>query len=207
MTFQLSTTPSTHSLAASSATKAEEELAKKLAESDSKAKPVVTDKRPWRPQVTSEYQEPECFPDPLSDMHIIFQDYGKSLWCTKSPLPPRDDIIKFIPTQHEEEIKRNLQWRECPDRLRPEVESIIKTYWDVFAEEGVRKNIRGVQFNVDTGQIKPVCCKPPRYGPHESRVIEDLVSKLERNGLVEDDDGPWGALIVLAAKPNQDHVH
>jgi len=50
----------------------------------------------------------------------------------------------------------------------------------------------------------PVCCKPPRYGPHESIVMEKLVKHLDDNGLTEPDDGPWGALIVLAAKPNQD---
>ena len=87
------------------------------------------------------------------------------------------------------------------------MEKLIKQFWDVFAEEGVRNHIRGALFHVDTGEIKPVCCKSPRYGPHETRVIDDLVSKLEKNGLVEDDDGPWGAMIVLAAKPNQEHVH
>ena len=37
--------------------------------------------------------------------------------------------------------------------------------------------------------------------------MEKLVHALEQNGLVEDDDGPWGALIVLAAKAHQSHKH
>ena len=51
-----------------------------------------------------------------------------------------------------------------------------------------------------------MCCKHHRYGPHESKVINKLVDKLQENGLIEDDDGPWGAIIVLAAKPHQEEV-
>eukprot|EP00957_Ditylum_brightwellii_P192994 14694710-Ditylum_brightwellii.AAC.1 len=36
--------------------------------------------------------------------------------------------------------------------------------------------------------------------------MEKLVTKLEENGIIEDDKGPWGALIVLTAKPHQENV-
>jgi hypothetical protein len=52
-----------------------------------------------------------------------------------------------------------------------------------------------------------VCCKPPRYGPNKARIIDKLSHKLDAMGITEDNFGPWGALCVLAAKPNQDHVH
>ena len=207
--FDLTKTPTAPLvLAASSATKEEIEQGKKRrSSSGDKTQPVETSKRIWRPQVTSEYKEPDCIPDPTSDLEVLYQDYGKPLWVKKAELPPRNDLIKYIPTKHDLELKRNLQWDDCPEQHKIAIETLVKEYWDVFAEEGVRKHIRGALFHVDTGEVKPVCCKPPRYGPHESRVIDELVSKLEKNGLVEDDDGPWGALVVLAAKPNQEHVH
>ena len=202
--FKLGSDVIPKAFAASAATKEEVEMGEKQR---GNTKPIETAKRIWRPQVTSEYKEPDCIPDPTSDLEVLYKDYGKPLWTNKSVLPPRDDVIKFIPTKHNCELKRNLQWRDTPSEYKIQIENLIKEYWDVFAEEGVRKNIRGALFHVDTGETKPVCCKPPRYGPHESRVIDELVAKLEKNGLVEDDDGPWGALIVLAAKPNQEHVH
>jgi hypothetical protein len=64
-----------------------------------------------------------------------------------------------------------------------------------------------LNFNIDTGPAVPICCKPPRYGPHEQRVIGELVKQLEKKGIIKDDDGPWGSQIVLASKPNQGHVH
>jgi RNase H-like domain found in reverse transcriptase/Integrase zinc binding domain/Reverse transcriptase (RNA-dependent DNA polymerase) len=195
--------------AASSATKEEEERAAKLSTLDPKAKPVHVEKRLWRPQVTSQYKEPDCIPDSTSDLEILYKDYGNTIWTTKTELSPRDknDIIDFQKEKHQLEFDRNIQWRECPDELQPKVTDLLKRYWDVFAEEGVRKHIRGVKFHVDTGDAEPICVKSPRYGPHESRVISSLLEKLEQNGLIEDDDGPWGAIIVLAAKPNQEHVH
>ena len=194
------------SFAASAATQEELDEAKKRREIE-KSKPVETARRVWRPQVTSQYKEPDCIPDPLSDLEILYKDFGKPLWANKSELPPRDDLIKFNPEVHGPELERNLQWKDCPEELRPRIKNIILDYWDVFAKEGVRKPIRGFLFHVDTGEVPPVCVKPPRYGPHESRVINELVEKLEANDIIEDDDGPWGAPIVLAAKANQEHLH
>ena len=36
--------------------------------------------------------------------------------------------------------------------------------------------------------------------------MRSLVGRLDENGIVEEDDGPWGALVVLAAKPHQENV-
>jgi hypothetical protein len=71
---------------------------------------------------------------------------------------------------------------------------------EVFNEEGVSRPIQG------TGAIKPFSCKTPRYGAHEARVITELVEALEKKNWIEDEFGPWGSKIVLAAKPNQAHV-
>ena len=47
----------------------------------------------------------------------------------------------------------------------------------------------------------------PRYGLHEAKIINKLVTTLESNGLIDDDDdGLWGAMVVLAAKPGQDDI-
>jgi hypothetical protein len=77
----------------------------------------------------------------------------------------------------------------------------------VFDPEGTLRPIRGYIFNIDTGAHKPVCCKPPQYGPHESVVMRKLLDALEVQKVIEDDTGPYGAMIVLAAKPNQGHLH
>ena len=79
--------------------------------------------------------------------------------------------------------------------------------WDGFDKSGMKRHIRGYEFSIDIGTSKPICCKQPRYGPHEARVIGELVDKLDAQGLTEADEGPYGAMVVLAAKPNQQHKH
>ncbi len=107
---------------------------------------------------------------------------------------------------HQKEFDKNIKWGNCPVEEKDRITSLIKQHWDCFVEEGLKKHIRGFSCRVDTGTIEPVCCKPPRYGPHETEVMTKLCQQLQDNGLIEDDDGPWGALIVLAAKANQEDI-
>lgn len=79
--------------AASSATEAEEKIAK-LGKHPDGSIPVKVPKRIWRPQVQSRYEEPEDLPDMSDDLNWLFQDNGKAILADKSTLPPRNDIIE-----------------------------------------------------------------------------------------------------------------
>ena len=194
-------------LAASAATKEEVESAKQRMGDGSK--PVVTEKRPYRPKPTSQYEEPSYLPDDDDTLEVLYRNGGIAISKTKQEVGERDpdSIIKYDEEKHAETLRKSIQWDECPDALRPQILQLIKKYWDVFAQEGLKNHIRGFICHIDTGNAQPVCCKIPRYGPHEARVITKLARGLEENGLVEEARSPWGAQVVLAAKPNQDHVH
>ena len=155
----------------------------------------------------SQYVEPEIELDPSSSLDWIHEGRGKTIATEQNELPPRSDLITFDPNRHSEELRQELQFRDCPGVWQPVINTIVRMYWDVFSPEGLQNPIRGFQFSIDTGTREPVCCKPPRYGPHEARIIDKLSAELDRMGITEDDHGPWGALCVLAAKPNQEHVH
>ena len=36
--------------------------------------------------------------------------------------------------------------------------------------------------------------------------MRKMVGWLDENGVMEEDDGPWGALVVLDAKPHQENI-
>jgi len=195
--------------AASSATK--DELAKSGIQADGRfkdgSKPVEVPRRGWRPGEKSIYVEPEVEIDPSEDLDFLFEPLGKTVLKQKSELPPRDDVIMYEEAKHAEVFNKRIQWEDCPNEHRPVIEHIVKQYWDVFDPEGALRHIRGYQFSIDTGNHKPTCVKTPRYGPHESRIMLKLIGVLEDKGVIEHDEGPYGAMIVLAAKPNQEHVH
>jgi hypothetical protein len=167
---------------------------------------ITTPRKIYRPPLASLYQPPELGPDLLESSEWIFKEYGPALTQHTELLPPRDDVIQFDPGNDQAELERNFQPSHCPLHLQATVLDTIREFWDVFAEKGLRRPIRGFTFRIDTGNSQPICCPTPRYGQHETKIIDKLVAALEANGLIEDDDGPWGAMIVLAAKPGQDNV-
>ena len=72
-----------------------------------------------------------------------------------------------------------------------------------FAKDGLLRPIQGFSFQINTGNHPPILCKPPRYDTHESKVMRDLVEIMGKNDVVEEDDGPWGPLVVTLEKPRQ----
>jgi hypothetical protein len=68
------------------------------------------------------------------------------------------------------------------------------------------KPILHFEFAIDTGGSPPVCCRKPRYGPHESMIIMTQIQVLLDNGWIRLRFGAWGSSIVLAAKPHKKQV-
>jgi hypothetical protein len=192
--------------AASAATEEEDKIAKEGKHPDGSTSVQVA-KRIWRPKVRMVYEEPEALLDTSGDLDWLFEEHGRVVIEDKAALPPRNDLVIYNPEKHLKEFEKNIQWRGCPGELQIVLRTIIHKFFDVFAEEGMQNHIRGFEFNIDTGTVKPICCKQPVYGPHESRVIIALVEKLEKKDIVEDDEGPWGSPVVLSSKPDQAHVH
>ena len=86
------------------------------------------------------------------------------------------------------------------------IKDIIKEYWDCFCERGCHRPILDYEFGIDTGDHTPVCCRKPSYGFHESKVIMQQIEKLLQNKWARKCGGPWGSMIVLAAKPHQEDM-
>ena len=139
-------------------------------------------------------------------MEWVFRDYRISLNQEKDPLPIRDDVVEFDIQTNAKDFENNLKLHGWPSDLQEKVKEVVTDYWDVFCEDGFRRPIRGFSFQIDTSNHPYICWKPPRYVPHESEVIRKLAERLDKNGVLGEDYRPWGALLVLASKPNQENV-
>ena len=76
----------------------------------------------------------------------------------------------------------------------------------MFTPEDLFHHIHGYQCYINTWDAAPSCYKKPYYGPHVSPIIDDFVNTLENNDLIGDDDGSWGAMLVLTARANQENI-
>jgi hypothetical protein len=94
---------------------------------------TITDLPPkfYRPRLKTHYQEADFIPDNLDEIDIIFKQFGSSVSQTKKTLTPRDDIILFDPTKHDDELSRNLNRKKCPEEDLPAVINLIQKHWDV----------------------------------------------------------------------------
>ena len=144
--------------AASAATEAEDKAAREGKHPDGSTAVKVA-KRIWRPKVRMVYEEPEALLDTSGDLDWLFEEHGRVVIEDKQALPPRDDLIIYNPETHLKEFEKNIQWRGCPGELQIVLRTIIEKFFDVIAEEGMQNHIRGFEFNIDTGKVKPICCK------------------------------------------------
>ena len=105
----------------------------------------------------------------------VFRYYGISLKQSKDPLPPRDDVMEFYFRANTNELEKNLKLQGCPSDLQDKIKQVVTEYWDMFCEDGFHRPIQGFSFQVDTGSHSPIYYKPPKYGPHESEVMKNMV--------------------------------
>ena len=100
-------------------------------------------------------------------------------------------------------MEKNKKLQGCFSELQDKVKEVVINYWDMFCEGGFHRPVRGFQYQIDTDNHRTICCKPPLYRTNEYEVMQKLVGRLDENGEVGEDNGPWAALVVIAAKPHQ----
>jgi len=92
--------------------------------------------------------------------------------------------------------------------LTAQLTDIIHRYWDSFIAIGVSRPVVNYEFCIDTGTSKPIACRPPRYGVHESQIMTKQLADLEDLSWISLFVGlsGWLSMIVLAPKPHQEHI-
>ena len=122
-------------------------------------------------------------------------------------LEKRTDLITWDRDLHEPQLKRDLQLSDNTTTIiQDAILRIIRDNWDAFDEQGVNRPVIGYEFCIDTSGSPPVCCRLPKYGIHESKVMTTQIQALENSKWIRDCEGPWGAMILLAPKPHKENV-
>jgi len=112
-----------------------------------------------------------------------FSSYRKTLYRPKLEWQDmqRNDIILFQEID-QPELEKDLRiGTNIDDATRTSIVAVIKEYWDCFCKEGAKQTINGYEFGIDTGNVKPVCCRKPSYGPYEAEIIMTFVRQLINN--------------------------
>ena len=160
----------------------------------------------WRPKIISKYKPP-LFSNDVDEGIFLFKSLGKAVICPKQWIPGhRNDIISYDPSQHDKEYSTLKINSKLAGALIPTLHNILHQYWDCFAAEGIKRIILGYEFCIDTGDATPVCCKKPNYGANEAAIMMKHIKILLHNDWVEQCEGGWGSICVLAPKPHQEGI-
>ena len=161
----------------------------------------------WQKKVDCQFRMPVY--DDVDDGVFEFKSYGKCVFRPNATWDAgsRSDLIVFNEMEDSQELQKDLRiGTHASTASKARIIDIIKKYWDTFCEKGCHRTIIGYEFSIDTGDHTPVCCRKPSYGFHESKIIMEQIKALLANKWIRKCGGPWGSLIVLAAKPHQEHV-
>ena len=115
---------------------------------------------------------------------------------------------EYDEAKHGDTLREELKISHLSESQQSELTALIKKYWRVFSKKGVTKPVKDYECEIDTGNAKPIRCRNPRFGPHETPIIEKAIAKLVELGHVEQiHEGEWmSKKPVLAPKPHQENV-
>ena len=131
---------------------------------------------------------PKIWPPKPKDKFVsspVYQDVDDDLFLSpanglairrtiKQPpqLENRTDLITWDRDLYEPQLKRDLQLSDnITTIIQDAILRIIRDNWDAFDKQGVNRPVIGYEFCIDTGGSSPVCCRLPKYGIHESKVM------------------------------------
>ena len=137
----------------------------------------------WRPKPVNRYI-PIDYGTDIDDGMFDYSHYGKTVFrpTIKWSGSQRTDIILFDKSADSKELYDNLNiGKNVSATNKSAIVDLIIKYWDCFCMVGARRTILDYEFAIDTGSSPPICCRRPKYGPHEKPIIMDQINSLLAN--------------------------
>ena len=173
---------------------------------------IQVPKTKWRPKASSLWTEEENNQNPHHDFNFQFQQKSNHVLrkYNEASLPPPNPKFHRVYDNSidSKELEANLRLdSSTPIDIQKRIRKFVIEFWDVFSEAGVCIPIRGYEMIINTGNHAPVACRQPRYGMHETPIMQKTIDKLIKLGfIIRDSTSPWASRITLASKPHQESV-
>ena len=89
---------------------------------------------------------------------------------------------KYNETKHGDILREKLKIAHLTEFQQSVLTAVIKKYWRVFSKKGVTTPVKDYECIIDTGDATPIRCRNPRFGPHETPIIQKAIYKLIKLG-------------------------
>ena len=100
-----------------------------------------------------------------------------------------------------EHLRRLVDVEHLTDEQTRLLSGVVLRNQDVFAKpDGPVGRTSLVKHSIDTGDSRPIKQPPRRFPYTQQRQIEEEVSKMLEQGVIQESDSPWASQIVLVRK-------
>ena len=102
------------------------------------------------------------------------------------------------------ERKRGIKNREgLDDQQQEQLWQLLLEFQDSFAmKEDEVGQTHLVQHEIDTGDARPIKCRPRRLPLARQEACDQAVEGLLQSGVIEPCDSPWASAVVMVSKKN-----
>jgi len=76
---------------------------------------------------------------------------GKTVFRTKKwKAGHRDDVLKYTDKIYKSEFEKLNIENFVSDKVKAVIEQMVKSFWDVFAKDWLKRTMLGFEFSIDT---------------------------------------------------------
>ena len=148
------------------------------------ARPRSKRKGPGTKQRRNKYVSPlfddQGFPHPQDEWESMLPEVkaGRLIIKHRHDPPGLRDVLRpqlrggYDEAKHGKVLCDELEIEHLTKFQREILTAVIKKYWRVFSKQGVTTPVKDYECEIDTGDAKPIRCKNPTFGPHETNYRE-----------------------------------
>lgn len=92
--------------------------------------------------------------------------------------------------------------QKCDSKENKSLREVINNFDWGSVKEGALGKVTGIQMEINTGNAKPIRCKPRRLTLLEQKELDVAIEDMLRQGVIRPSNSPWAAPIKLVPKPD-----
>ena len=153
------------------------------------------------------YSPDEPFPEVMIGLDLIGYanidvDYAKRHWCFRNHSDIKFPALNCISSHAVQFILQDGEATMVDNSVRQQLQEMMAPYAEVFEDFGPPSTLG--THRIPTGKAEPVASHPYQIPAKRRFRVQQLLTEMEANNIIEPCESPWAAPLVCIVKPSGD---